>query len=260
MNVDLEGKVALITGAARGIGLAIANTFLKNGAKVVYSDIDFKAAERAASDPKRSMPLYMDVSDSAQVEEGLALTLKAFGQLDILVNNAGINTLDHRVNIDQFPIEEWDRILRVDLTGLFLVSRASARPMIERRSGRIINISSVLGLVPMRLQSAFVAAKAAVVTLTKAMALELGPQGILVNGIAPGSILTDGTRHLFYGTDAVFKENATRLLAHIPLGRPGQAEEVAHVALFLAAPESSYVNGHVLTVDGGWTAGYARDF
>jgi len=260
MKVNLQGKVALVTGAGRGIGRAIADAFLSNGAKVVYSDIDFKAAESAASDGKNSMPLFMDVSDAGQVETGIALSLKAFGRLDILVNNAGINTLNHWVNIDQFPIEEWDRIVRVDLTGLFLVSRMAARPMIERRSGRIINISSVLGLVPMRLQSAFVAAKAAVVNLTKAMSLELGPQGILVNGIAPGSILTDGTRQLFYGTDAAYKENAAKLLAHIPLGRPGQVDEVAHVALFLAAPESSYINGHVLTVDGGWSAGYAREF
>ena len=127
-------------------------------------------------------------------------------------------------------------------------------------SGRIINIASVVGLVPLRLQSAFVAAKAAVINLTKSMAIELGAEGILVNAIAPGSILTEGTKQLFYGEDGKFKDSVNRLLEHIPLGRPGTPEEVAHAALFLAAPEASYVNGAILTVDGGWTAGYAREF
>ena len=133
--------------------------------------------------------------------------------------------------------------------------------MIRQKSGRIINIASVAGLVPLRLQSPFVAAKAGVVNLTKSMALELGPQGILVNGLAPGSILTDGTKKLFYGEDGKFKDSVQRLLDHVPLGRPGTPEEIAHAALFLAAPESSYINGHVLVVDGGWTAGgFVRDF
>src|SRR6185436_9226244 len=127
-------------------------------------------------------------------------------RMDILVNNAGINTLHERVNIDQFPLSEWDRILKVNLTGLFLVSRLAARPMIQQKSGRIINIASVVGLVPLRLQSAYVAAKAGVVNLTKSMALELGPHGVLVNGIAPGSTMTEGTKQLFYGEDGKFKE------------------------------------------------------
>jgi NAD(P)-dependent dehydrogenase (short-subunit alcohol dehydrogenase family) len=164
------------------------------------------------------------------------------------------------VNIDQFPTDEWERILRVDLTGLFYVSRAAARAMLGQKSGRIINIASVLGLVPARLQCAFVAAKAGVVNLTKAMALELGAQGVLVNCIAPGSILTEGTRKLFYGADGKFSDRVQAMLAHIPLGRPGTCDEVAHAALFLAAPESSYINGAVLTVDGGWLAGYIREF
>jgi NAD(P)-dependent dehydrogenase (short-subunit alcohol dehydrogenase family) len=126
--------------------------------------------------------------------------------------------------------------------------------------GRIINIASVAGLVPLRLQCAFVAAKAGVISLTKSMAIELGQFGILVNAIAPGSIMTQGTRDLFYGEDGQFRDSTQQLLSHIPLGRPGTTEEIAHAALFLAAPESSYINGHVLTVDGGWTAGYTRDF
>ncbi len=115
-------------------------------------------------------------------------------------------------------------------------------------------------MVPLRLQCAFVAAKAGVVNLTKAMALELGPHGILVNGIAPGSTLTEGTRRLFYGEGGLFHDSVKQMLAHIPLGRPAETREIAVAALFLADPENSYMNGHVLTVDGGWTAGYTREF
>ena len=182
------------------------------------------------------------------------------GRLDILVNNAGINTLAHRVTLDEFPREEWDRILAVDLTGLYEVSKAAAQVMRAQGAGRIINIASIAGLVPLRLQCAYVAAKAGVVNLTRAMALELGPYGILVNGIAPGSILTDGTRRLFYAEDGSFHAHAQRMLDHVPLGRPGLPEEIAVAVLFLADPENSYTNGHILTVDGGWTAGYTRDF
>jgi NAD(P)-dependent dehydrogenase (short-subunit alcohol dehydrogenase family) len=117
-----------------------------------------------------------------------------------------------------------------------------------------------LGLVPARLQCAFIAAKAGVVNLTKAMAMELGPDGILVNGIAPGSILTELTRALFYEPSGQYSSSVQQMLAHIPLGRPGTAEEIAVAALFLADPENSYTTGHILTVDGGWTAGYIREF
>jgi NAD(P)-dependent dehydrogenase (short-subunit alcohol dehydrogenase family) len=202
----------------------------------------------------------MDVADEAEVDSVIGAILTQWGRLDILVNNAGVNTLAHRVNIDQFPTAEWERILKVDLTGLFYVSRAAARPMLAQNAGRIINISSVLGLAPARLQSPFVAAKAGVINLTKAMALELGAQGVLVNCIAPGSILTEGTRKLFYSEDGKFSDRVQAMLAHIPLGRPGTCEEIANAVLFLAAPESSYVNGAVLTVDGGWLAGYIREF
>lgn len=260
MKVNLEGKVALVTGAARGIGQSIASALANNGASVICTDRDFEMAHLSAAKFPGAVAMRMDVTSEAEIDSVMTETLKRWGHLDILVNNAGVNTLNHRVNIDQFPTDEWERILRVDLTGLFQVSRAAARAMLAQKSGRIINISSVLGLVPARLQSPFVAAKAGVVNLTKAMALELGVQGILVNCIAPGSILTDGSRELFYGANGKFSDRAQAVLSHIPLGRPGSCEEVAHVALFLAAPESSYLNGTVLTVDGGWLAGYIRDF
>ncbi len=260
MRVDLSGQAALVTGAARGIGKAIADALAQNGARVFYTDIDIAEAERSASVQPPAKAVEMDVTDEGQIQAVVDALVLDCGRIDILVNNAGVNTLAHRVPIDQFPREEWDRIVDVDLTGLYLVSKAVAAVMRRQRSGRIVNIASIAGLVPLRLQSPFVAAKAAVVNLTRSMAIELGADGILVNAIAPGSILTEGTRRLFYGEDGKFRDSVNRLLAHIPLGRPGTVEEVAHAALFLAAPEAGYINGAVLTVDGGWTAGYARDF
>lgn len=260
MKVNLHDQVALVTGAGQGIGKSIAAALAANGARVVLTDVDLpKAAEAARSLPGCTAKA-LDVTDEAQVEGVIDATARELGRLDIVVNNAGVNTLHHRVTIDEFPRAEWDRLLAVDLDGLFSVSKAAARVMRAQGRGRIINIASVAGLVPLRLQCAFVAAKAGVINLTKAMAIELGPLGILVNAIAPGSIMTDGTRQLFYGEDGKFRDSAQRLLDHIPLGRPGTTDEVAHAALFLAAPESSYVNGHILTVDGGWTAGFMRDF
>jgi NAD(P)-dependent dehydrogenase (short-subunit alcohol dehydrogenase family) len=260
MKVDLQNKVALVTGAARGIGQAIADTFAANGAWVIYSDVDEVPAREAAARSPGCKAMVLDVTDARQIDTAIVAINRDFGRLDILVNNAGVNTLSARVTIEQFPREEWDRILNVDLTGVYLMSKAAARVMVAQGAGRIINIASIAGLVPLRLQCSFVAAKAGVVNLTRAMALELGPRGVLVNGIAPGSTLTEGTRKLFYGEDGLFRDSVKQMLAHIPLGRPAEPQEIAYAALFLAAPESSYVNGHILTVDGGWTAGYHREF
>ena len=259
MRADLTGKVSLVTGAARGIGQAIADRLAANGSRVVYTDVN-PDVRQAAARYSGSLALELDVTNSEQVEAVVARVVADCGRLDIVVNNAGVNTLAHRVAIDAFPRAEWDRILAVDLTGLYQVSGAAARVMRQQRTGCIINIASIAGLVPLRLQCAFVAAKAGVVNLTKAMALELGPHGILVNGIAPGSTLTEGTRQLFYGEGGTFRESVQRMLDHVPLGRPGTTDEIAVAALFLADPENSYMHGHILTVDGGWTAGYTRDF
>jgi 3-oxoacyl-[acyl-carrier protein] reductase len=253
MKSDLSGKVSLVTGAARGIGKAIADRLAANGSTVYYSDRD---DVRPASN---SQALRLDVTSGDDIAAAVRQVEAEAGRLDILVNNAGINTLAHRVTVDQFPRSEWDRILAVDLTGVYEVSRAFV-PLLRRPHGRIINIASVVGLVPLRLQCAYVAAKAGVVNLTRAMALELGPDGILVNGIAPGSTLTDGTRQLFYGDDGLFRQSAQRMLDHVALGRPAEVDEIAVAAQFLADPDNTYMTGHVLVVDGGWTAGYARDF
>ena len=260
MKCDLNGTVSLVTGAARGIGQAIADRFAVNGGIVYYTDLNAEDAQAAAAKTPNGRGLKLDVTKPGEIAEVLKQIVAESGHLEILVNNAGVNTMAHRVTIDQFPREEWDRILNVDLTGVYEMSRAVSAHMKSRKSGRIINIASIAGLVPLRLQCAFVAAKAGVVHLTKAMALELGPDGILVNGIAPGSTLTEGTRKLFYGGDGLFSHSVQRMLDHVALGRPATVEEIAVAALFLADPENTYMTGHTIVVDGGWTAGYARDF
>lgn len=264
IRVDLQDRVALVTGGAQGIGQAIARHLAANGARTAIVDLD---ADQGAStcagieaDGGSARFWTGDVTDPARMQAVVDKVVGEWDRLDILVNNAGINIGGGRVPIHQFPEDIWDRIVEVDLKGVYLCTKAAVPALIKTGGGRIINISSIAGLVPLRLQSAFVAAKAGVVNLTKAMALELGPEGILANAIAPGSTLTEGTRKLFYGADGAFSEKAQSLLSHIPLGRPGSTDEIAHAALFLAAPESSYITGTVITVDGGWTAGYTRDF
>ena len=270
MKVALEGRVAVVTGGAQGIGRAIVDALIDNGAYVAIVDIDVEAGKRTAEEIQQSGCLFVegDVSDAAQMEIVADQIAGHFGKIEILVNNAGINTKSDRVPIHQYTLDDWHRILEIDLTGVFTTSRAvipyilktHSRSGSEDATGRIVNISSIAGLVPLRLQSAYVAAKAGVANLTRSMALELGPEGILVNAIAPGSTLTRGTEALFYGDDGAYTENAASLLSHIPLGRPGKTTEIAAAVLFLVSPDASYINGSVLAVDGGWTAGYTRDW
>jgi NAD(P)-dependent dehydrogenase (short-subunit alcohol dehydrogenase family) len=253
-----------VTGGAQGIGRAIVEQFLANGAAVAIVDIQAAVAERTVAElglgRDRLIALAGDVSDGAGMQRVAAEVVEHFGKISILINNAGINTVKDRRPIHEFAAEDWNRILQVDLTGVFATSQAVIPHLLRAGGGRIVNISSIAGLVPLRLQSAFVAAKAGVINLTKSMALELGPQKILVNAVAPGSTLTAGTRALFYGSDGSYSQNAASLISHIPLGRPGEPEEIAAAVLFLVAPEASYINGTVITVDGGWTAGYHREW
>jgi len=187
----------------------------------------------------------------------VAAVLACFGQIDILVNNAGVNTQAHRVTLDTFPKAEWDRIVRIDLDGTYLMRKAALEPMVARGAGgRVINIASVVGIAAMRLQSPFAAAKAGIVHLTRAMAIELGHHGILTNAIAPGSILSEGTRKLFYGKGLLFGSRTEEFMRHIPMRRPGDPDEIARAVLFPGSPAASYVNGQCLAMDGGWTAGY----
>ena len=277
MKVALEGKVAVVTGGAQGIGRAIVDALVDNGAQVAVVDIDKAAGKRTATEIQESGGTCLfvegDVSNASEMVSAADQIAAHFGKIEILVNNAGINTRSDRVPIHQYTLEDWQRILAIDLTGVFTTSRAVIPHILahissergstsdsENATGRIVNISSIAGLVPLRLQSAYVAAKAGVANLTRSMALELGPEGILVNAVAPGSTLTRGTEALFYGDDGAYTENAASLLSHIPLGRPGRTTEMAAAVLFLVSPDASYINGSILTVDGGWTAGYTRDW
>ncbi|MBA3519681.1 MAG: SDR family oxidoreductase [Rhizobiales bacterium] len=256
MQADLSEQVAFVTGAAGGIGRATAQRLAANGAAIVVADIDGPGAAATAAELPRAIAVEMDVRDAGAVERAVNATIEHFGRLDILINNAGVNTFKNRVDIDAFPEDEWHRIVSVDLDGLYLVSRAAAQPMIRQGSGRIVNVASVVGVTAMRLQSPFVAAKAGVIHLTRSMALELGPKGILVNSIAPGSVMTEGTKQLFYGEEGSFRAQTAAFLKHVPLGRPATVDEIAEAILFLCAPANSYMTGHLMMVDGGWTAGY----
>ena len=265
MRVGLDGRVALVTGASQGIGRAIADALAENGARVVYTDRNGDAAGTAAasapSPDLRHLSYTLDVANRPEIEAVVAAAAKEAGRIDIVVNNAGIGVAaTERKPIDEFSPEIWDRLLAVDLTGVFLVSRAAVPHLKASNAGRIINIASVLGLVPMRLQSAYVAAKAAVVNLTRSMALELAPHGILVNGIAPGSTATQAWTEWMTDKNSEAEDLHARLMSHIPLARPATPQEIAHGALFLAAPETTYITGHILPIDGGWTAGFARDY
>jgi NAD(P)-dependent dehydrogenase (short-subunit alcohol dehydrogenase family) len=265
MDLELEGKTAIVTGGSRGIGKAIARELALEGVDVAIAARNMEALEATARElagetGRRIVPLQADTGDGEAVKRMVVQAAEALGRIDILVNNAGLNT-SNRVPTDEVSIEDWNRIVNVDLTGTFRVSRTvAARAMIPQRGGRIINIASVGGVVPFRLQSAYIAAKTGLVGFSRAMALEWGHHGVLVNAIAPGSTVTQATRGLFYGESGELNESAVELMRHIPLGRPARPDDIANAALFLAAPESSYITGHVLVVDGGWTAGYARDF
>lgn len=257
MQVDLTGKVAIVTGGAGAIGTAICRMLAANGASVVVADVNSDGAKTLAATLPDAMACNIDISSESSTQDGVAAVIERYGQVDILVNNAGVNTQAHRVTLEKFPKSEWDRIVRIDLDGTYLMSKAVLEPMVARGAGgRVINIASVVGIAAMRLQSPFAAAKAGIVHLTRAMAIELGHQGILTNAIAPGSILSEGTRELFYGKGGLFGSRTEEFMRHIPMGRPGDAEEIARAVLFLGSPASSYVNGQCLAVDGGWSAGY----
>ncbi len=254
ITIDLSGKVAIVTGAAGGIGRATALILASAGADVVIPDIDRSGAERTAAEVERlgprALPLTADITREKDVDEMVKKTMGSFGKIDILVNNAGINTRFRKPFFEQ-PEEDWMRVIEVDVKGTWLCSRASAIEMIKRRIGRIVNISSVAGKVALRLQSNFVAAKAGVIRLTEAMALELAPYRIAVNCVAPGSTLTEGVRRL-YESDPAWSQ---KMLTYIPFGRAAEPSEIGNAVLFLCSDLASYITGETLVVDGGWTAG-----
>jgi len=241
----LDGKVALITGSSRGIGKAAALALAEQGGKIV---VNYARASEAADAVvaqieemgTEAIALQADVSKANEVDALVKATMDKFGRIDVLVNNAGItrDTLLLRMK----P-EDWQAVIDLNLTGVFLCCRAVSKIMLKQRSGRIINISSVSGLMGNPGQSNYSAAKAGVIGFTKTIAKELAPRGVTANVVAPGFIATDMTGDL---------KNTEEILKYIPLGRYGQPEEVAGLIRFLAAdPAAAYITGQVMNVDGG---------
>ncbi|MDR6227268.1 3-oxoacyl-[acyl-carrier-protein] reductase [Desmospora profundinema] len=242
----LSGKTAMVTGGSRGIGRAIAVALAEAGADVaVLFAGNREAAEQTASRireaGRQAEMIQCDVSDAGQVNSAVKQVLEAFGRIDILVNNAGITRDNLMLRMKE---TDWDQVVDTNLKGVFLCTKAVTRPMMKQRSGRIINISSVVGLIGNPGQANYVAAKAGVLGLTKTTAKELASRGITVNAIAPGFIETDMTAQL---GEEVQKE----LLDQIPLSRLGKPEDIAHAVTFLASDQASYITGQTLSVDGG---------
>jgi 3-oxoacyl-[acyl-carrier protein] reductase len=261
MHVELKGMVALVTGAGGGLGREISLTLARNGAVILVNDVNDVGKETCAAidDAGGKSKFYrFDVGDATAVNQMVTQAEKEFGRVDILVNNAGVNTVEDRRPVFEYQDAEWRRITRIDLDGVFYCSRAVSSGMVKRRAGVIVTISSVFGIVPVRVQCAYTAAKAAVINFTRSIALELGPFGVRANVIAPGSIAVGPTKDLFYSPKT--KDLAASLLSHVPLGTPGEPSDIANAVLFLVSKEARYITGSILTVDGGWTAGFAREW
>lgn len=245
----LENKVAIVTGAARGIGRSIAIRFAREGASVVAADLDVKNAESVAAEilaaGGRARGRLVDVGIQTQVEDLITSTVRDLARIDLLVNVAGVGLT--RLLLDT-TLEQWEHVLRVNLTGCFLCSRTAARVMSAQGAGKIINIASLSGQRGGTGRAAYGASKAGVTMLTKVMAVELARYGITVNEIAPGPVNTEMT--------AVTHDEATRnaYLRLIPMARYAERDEIADAAVFLASPEADFINGQTLNVDGGFAA------
>ncbi len=242
MNIDLTGKNALVTGSTRGIGRAIAEAFASSGARVAVVGRELERARAAASEiGGGAQGFACDVSDTGQVAKLVADVEAAFGSIDILVNNAGI-TRDNLVM--RLKDEDWDTVQNANLRGAFASIRAVSRGMMKRRSGRIINVASIVGLIGNKGQANYAASKAGLIALTKTVAKELGSRNILVNAVAPGFIETEMTA-------AMTPEAREALGKQIALERLGTTKDVAAAVTFLASDLASYITGQVFVVDGG---------
>ena len=244
--IDLSGKIALITGSTRGIGRSCAEKFAQAGAKVVVTGRSEDRAKEVAGEINKSYGseaygYALDVGDKSSVEDLFKRVNEEVGGVDILVNNAGItkDTLFMRMKL-----EDWEKVINVNLTGTFLATSLAIKGMIKKRWGRIINMSSVVAFIGNVGQANYSASKSALIGFTKTLARELAPRNVTVNAIAPGFIETDMT-------DAIPEDIKENFLKQIPMGRYGSAEEVANVALFLASDLASYITGEVVHVNGG---------
>ncbi len=241
----LENKVALVTGAAQGLGKAIALGLAQEGARVVVSDVNLEEAQRTVKEieslGRQTLVFKADVSQSKEVNEMVDKILDKLGKIDILINNAGITADALLIRMKE---ADWDRVIEINLKGAFNCLKAVAKPMLKARSGKVVNVASVIGLIGNVGQANYAASKAGIIGLTKSSARELAPRGINVNAVAPGFIKTLMTEKLA----AAAKEEMRR---RIPLGRLGTPEDVAEVVLFLVSDRASYINGQVINVDGG---------
>ena len=241
----LANKVAVVTGAGRGIGRAVALAYARMGADVACvsrtEENSAKAAAEVEALGRRAWAVAVDVSDTAAVNAAAGKILDDAGRVDILVNNAGVTRDNLLMRMSE---EEWDTVINTNLKGAFNFTKALTRPFIKQRSGRIINIASVIGLIGNAGQSNYAASKAALIGFTKSAAKELAPRGITANAIAPGFIETDMTAAL----DDKVRDS---IIGNVPLGRFGSPDDIAHAAVFLAMEPSGYITGQVLTVDGG---------
>jgi 3-oxoacyl-[acyl-carrier protein] reductase len=242
-----EGRVALVTGASRGIGEAIARRLASEGATVLAAARSTEALERVVAEigaaGGRAEAVALDVTDAASIDAAVKRALEAHGQIDVLVNNAGI-TEDNLVL--RMSRESWDRVLTTNLTGAFLLTQAVVKPMVRRRYGRIVNVTSIVGLMGNAGQANYAAAKAGLIGLTRSIARELGSRNVTCNAVAPGFIATAMTDR-----DRMTEQARENLVGQIPLQRLGRPEDVASAVAYLASEEAGYVTGTVLNVSGG---------
>lgn len=248
---SLDDRCALITGGGKGLGFAMASALARAGADVAlagrHEDTLRAAAERLTSETgRRILPVVADVTQVDQVDAMIADVLNAWGNIDVLVNNAGINL--RKPTIEQTEAE-FRQVMDINLVGAFLVARAVGRHMVERKSGSIINVASMLGMVGLADRPGYTASKGGLVQLTRTMALEVAAHGVRVNALCPGPIVTEINTPVLGNPEA----NAF-FLQRIPLGRWGQPHEVGPAAVFLASDASSFMTGATLVIDGGWTA------